>query len=156
MRPLISSLLRLRQELSKLILKHTEKTDDPGARSTTQGRFYELLLNGLSVSCPDWYFSIHLTGHPCVERLAAKCPPQSTDRDCLLAGEGGRAQKADDLHQTWWKINDAAFPCEFMVTIFPIAIIDTIMVFHNGKEAAQISGKITTSYTIEQWPSSGG
>ena len=44
-----SSLLRLRQEVSKLILKHTEKTGDPAARSATQGRFYELLLSGLSV-----------------------------------------------------------------------------------------------------------
>lgn len=47
---LIYSLLRLRQELSKLILKHTEKTADPTARSTTQEMLYELLLNGLSVS----------------------------------------------------------------------------------------------------------
>lgn len=45
-----SSLLRLRQELSKLILKHTEKINDPAARSTTQGKFYESLLSGLSVS----------------------------------------------------------------------------------------------------------
>ncbi|KAF9653375.1 vacuolar sorting protein [Thelephora ganbajun] len=45
---IFSNLLRLRQELSKLILKHTEKIEDPVARSTTQGRFYELLLNGLS------------------------------------------------------------------------------------------------------------
>jgi hypothetical protein len=44
-----SSLLRLRQEVSKLILKHTEKIDDPAARSTTQEKFYELLLSGLSV-----------------------------------------------------------------------------------------------------------
>ena len=43
------SLLRLRQEVSKLILKHTEKIDDPAARSATQGRFYESLLSGLSV-----------------------------------------------------------------------------------------------------------
>jgi len=45
---IFSNLLRLRQELSKLILKHTEKIDDPAARSRTQGRFYELLLSGLS------------------------------------------------------------------------------------------------------------
>ena len=49
----ISSLLRLRQELSKLILKHTEKIEDLAARSTAQERFYELLLGGLSVSYPD-------------------------------------------------------------------------------------------------------
>lgn len=49
-RSLVSSLLRLRQELSKLILKHAEKTPDPAARSKTQGRLYELLLTGLSVS----------------------------------------------------------------------------------------------------------
>jgi len=45
---IFSNLLRLRQELSKLIMKHTEKIEDPAARTTAQGRFYELLLNGLS------------------------------------------------------------------------------------------------------------
>jgi len=45
---IFSNLLRLRQELSKLILKHTEKVGDIAARSKTQGRFYELLLSGLS------------------------------------------------------------------------------------------------------------
>lgn len=47
----LSSLLRLRQELSKLILKHTERIEDPAARGAAQGKFYELLLSGLSVSC---------------------------------------------------------------------------------------------------------
>lgn len=54
-----SSLLRLRQELSKLILKHTEKIDDQVARSTAQGRFYELVLSGLSVSREAEQFSRH-------------------------------------------------------------------------------------------------
>lgn len=61
--PLISSLLRLRQELSKLILKHTEKITDQAARSATQGRLYELLLNGLSVSESGWNCHTRLTDH---------------------------------------------------------------------------------------------
>jgi len=45
---IFSNLLRLRQELSKLILKHTEKIEDLAARSIAQERFYGLLLSGLS------------------------------------------------------------------------------------------------------------
>ena len=55
-----SSLLRLRQELSKLILKHAEKISDPATRSATQGKFYEFLLSGLSVSHVDIGISAHI------------------------------------------------------------------------------------------------
>lgn len=44
------SLLRLRQELSKLITKHTDKISDPVTKATTQSNLYEVLLQGLSVS----------------------------------------------------------------------------------------------------------
>ncbi|KAI0071087.1 hypothetical protein K474DRAFT_1712758 [Panus rudis PR-1116 ss-1] len=45
---IFSNLLRLRQELSKLIASHTEKIGDPVAKATAQSTFYEGLLQGLS------------------------------------------------------------------------------------------------------------
>jgi hypothetical protein len=46
----VRSLLRLRQELSKLIIKHTERITDPVARASNHGKLYDILLRGLSVS----------------------------------------------------------------------------------------------------------
>jgi len=45
---IFSNLLRLRQELSKLILSHTDKISDRVEKATTQGRLYDALLQGLS------------------------------------------------------------------------------------------------------------
>lgn len=44
------SLLRMRQELSKLVLRHTNSVGDVVAKTTAQSTIYELLLQGLSVS----------------------------------------------------------------------------------------------------------
>ena len=84
-----SSLLRLRQELSKLILKHTERIEDLLVRGTAQGKFYELLLSGLSVSClGGWFFHI-------------SDPPHRTPRGQVLTPRhrlrsltGGRGKKS--------------------------------------------------------------
>ena len=43
------SLLRLRQELTKLIETHTEKLGDASAKARAQSRLYEELLQGLNV-----------------------------------------------------------------------------------------------------------
>lgn len=45
----LCSLLRLRQELSKLIVTHTDKQTDPAAKARALCKFYEQLLQGLSV-----------------------------------------------------------------------------------------------------------
>ncbi|KAI1795121.1 vacuolar sorting protein [Ganoderma leucocontextum] len=45
---IFSNLLRLRQELSKLIAAHTDKLGDPVAKASAQSTFYEQLLQGLS------------------------------------------------------------------------------------------------------------
>ncbi|EIN10314.1 Vps52-domain-containing protein [Punctularia strigosozonata HHB-11173 SS5] len=45
---IFSNLLRLRQELAKLILKHTEKVTDPARRATAQSSIYESVLQGLT------------------------------------------------------------------------------------------------------------
>ncbi|KAI0775920.1 Vps52-domain-containing protein [Trametes elegans] len=45
---IFSNLLRLRQELSKLIVTHTDKLTDPAAKARALCQFYELLLQGLS------------------------------------------------------------------------------------------------------------
>ncbi|RPD67298.1 vacuolar sorting protein [Lentinus tigrinus ALCF2SS1-6] len=45
---IFSNLLRLRQELSKLIITHTDKLGEPVAKASAQSTFYELLLQGLS------------------------------------------------------------------------------------------------------------
>ncbi|EIW82324.1 Vps52-domain-containing protein [Coniophora puteana RWD-64-598 SS2] len=42
-----SNLLRLRQELTKLIIKHTDSISDPGAKATKQSSLYEVLLQAL-------------------------------------------------------------------------------------------------------------
>lgn len=44
------SLLRLRQELAKLITSHTDKITDIVARATAQAKLYDAVLRGLSVS----------------------------------------------------------------------------------------------------------
>ncbi|KAI0750654.1 vacuolar sorting protein [Daedaleopsis nitida] len=45
---IFANLLRLRQELSKLITTHTDKLGDPVAKASAQSTFYEQLLQGLS------------------------------------------------------------------------------------------------------------
>ncbi|KAF8195726.1 Sac2 family-domain-containing protein [Mycena galopus ATCC 62051] len=54
---IFSNLLRLRQELTKLITRHTEQTSDPVEKATAQSSIYERLLQGLSKGT-------HLTAHP--------------------------------------------------------------------------------------------
>ncbi|KAI9001446.1 Vps52-domain-containing protein [Trametes punicea] len=54
---IFSNLLRLRQELSKLIVTHTDKLTDPVAKARALSKFYEQLLQGLS-NGP------HPTSHP--------------------------------------------------------------------------------------------
>jgi len=54
---IFSNLLRLRQELTKLIAKHTEGIKDSVAKATTQSTLYEGLLQGLSKGT-------HLAIHP--------------------------------------------------------------------------------------------
>jgi len=54
---IFSNLLRLRQELAKLIAKHTEVINDSVVKATTQSALYEGLLQGLSKG-------IHIATHP--------------------------------------------------------------------------------------------
>ncbi|KAJ6486376.1 vacuolar sorting protein [Mycena vitilis] len=54
---IFSNLLRLRQELAKLITRHTEQTSDPVAKATAQSTLYEALLQGLSKGT---HFAVHL------------------------------------------------------------------------------------------------
>ena len=132
--PLISSLLRLRQELSKLILKHTERIQDPAARSTTQGRLYELLLNGLSVS----EFGLRLLN-------TSDLPPRRTVHDRALTQRhrprsltGGRGKK--DSEDGWpprTAVEDESTPPTSLlihdVNIPYHAMINTIVVFNGVK-----------------------
>ena len=54
------SLLRLRQELTKLIETHTEKLGDASAKARAQSRLYEELMQGLNVShLSDMYLHSH-------------------------------------------------------------------------------------------------
>ncbi|KAH9844190.1 Sac2 family-domain-containing protein [Rhodofomes roseus] len=45
---IFSNLLRLRQELSKLIASHTDKITDPAAKASAQNALYDVLLQNLS------------------------------------------------------------------------------------------------------------
>ncbi|KIK43391.1 hypothetical protein CY34DRAFT_81923 [Suillus luteus UH-Slu-Lm8-n1] len=54
---IFSNLLRLRQELTKLIARHTENIHDDVAKATKQSAMYEVLLQGLNKG-------IHLSTHP--------------------------------------------------------------------------------------------
>ncbi|KAG1872744.1 Sac2 family-domain-containing protein [Suillus tomentosus] len=53
---IFSNLLRLRQELTKLIACHTENINDDVAKATKQSAMYEVLLQGLN--------GTHLSAHP--------------------------------------------------------------------------------------------
>ncbi|KAF8897678.1 vacuolar sorting protein [Infundibulicybe gibba] len=54
---IFSNLLRLRQELGKLILRHVNQTSDTVSRATRSSTIYEMLLQGLSKRA-------HLSAHP--------------------------------------------------------------------------------------------
>ncbi|KAJ7228512.1 vacuolar sorting protein [Mycena pura] len=54
---IFSNLLRLRQELAKLITRHTSQVSDPIAKATAQSAVYEDLLHGLTKGT-------HLAAHP--------------------------------------------------------------------------------------------
>lgn len=54
---IFSNLLRLRQELTKLIARHTENISDDVAKATKQSAMYEVLLQGLNKGT-------HLSTHP--------------------------------------------------------------------------------------------
>ncbi|KAJ7068419.1 vacuolar sorting protein [Mycena amicta] len=54
---IFSNLLRLRQELTKLITRHTDQVADPAAKTTAQSTIYETLLQGLTNGT-------HLSAHP--------------------------------------------------------------------------------------------
>lgn len=54
---IFSNLLRLRQELSKLVLRYSSKISDPVAMNTALSRIYDNLLRGLSSGT-------HATAHP--------------------------------------------------------------------------------------------
>ncbi|EPQ59401.1 hypothetical protein GLOTRDRAFT_55363 [Gloeophyllum trabeum ATCC 11539] len=45
---IFSNLSRLRQEIEKLVVSHSEKIGDPKRQATTQSRLYELVLQGLN------------------------------------------------------------------------------------------------------------
>jgi hypothetical protein len=54
----LCSLLRLRQELEKLVSKHCEKVVDPIARATALSNCYETLLQGLSVRLANGSYTV--------------------------------------------------------------------------------------------------
>ena len=78
-----SSLLRLRQELSKLITAHTDKISDTVAKATAQSKLYEVLLQGLSVRISH-RFSYVVTDRVQTAGTASNEPPESTKRGSLL------------------------------------------------------------------------
>ncbi|TFK75767.1 Vps52-domain-containing protein [Pluteus cervinus] len=45
---IFANLMRLRQELTKIITKHTDQMRDPAAKATLQSSIYDILLRGLS------------------------------------------------------------------------------------------------------------
>jgi hypothetical protein len=61
---IFSNLLRLRQELTKLIARHTENINDDVAKATKQSAMYEVLLQGLNKGT-------HLSTHPKSQREIA-------------------------------------------------------------------------------------
>ncbi|KAG6333668.1 hypothetical protein ID866_5426 [Astraeus odoratus] len=58
---IFSNLLRLQQELDKVILRHTESIADPVAKASKQSSIYEILLQGLIKGT-------HLSSHPKVQK----------------------------------------------------------------------------------------
>ena len=85
-----ASLLRLRIELTNLIIRHSNLLPDSVAKATKQSSLYEGLLQGLNVG--GWYeaccdISKFETGP--IERNTILCPPKIAEGTSLLGGEGG-------------------------------------------------------------------
>lgn len=101
----LPSLLRLRQELAKLIAKHTESIKDSVAKATTQSTLYEKLLQGLSVSSIS-----PMSGHipltsKLTERNTSGNSPEVPEGDSFLGREGGRGQAAHCFRQSAQEID---------------------------------------------------
>lgn len=58
----LRSLLRLRQELTKLIARHTESISDDVAKATKQSAMYEVLLQGPNVGHFSGVFKLSSEG----------------------------------------------------------------------------------------------
>lgn len=78
----IYSLLRLRQEVAKLILRHAQQIKDPAGSAKMQSRLYDGLLQGFTVRDPILLANSSLI--VLVSGCPFHCSPQSPARDCLL------------------------------------------------------------------------
>jgi len=84
---IFSNLLRLRQELTKLISRHTERTIvDSVVRATTQSALYEGLLQGLSKG-------IHISAHPKArDEIAYWAEKEEEARRRIVSSSQGRSR----------------------------------------------------------------
>lgn len=89
-----TSLLRLRQELAKLIVTHTDKISEAVAKATAQSTLYDSILQGLSVSV-----LFHFRNPPCLQVNRKGQVRQVIQRPKvrLHSGESGRRRQADAL-----------------------------------------------------------
>ncbi|KAI0638062.1 Vps52-domain-containing protein [Trametes polyzona] len=80
---IFSNLMRLRQELSKLITTHTDKLGDPAAKARALSKYYEQLLQGLS-NGP------HPTSHPKAQSELAYWRQRDEEARRRIASTHGR------------------------------------------------------------------
>ncbi|KAI0663307.1 Vps52-domain-containing protein [Cubamyces menziesii] len=93
---IFSNLLRLRQELSKLIVTHTDKLTDPVAKARALSKFYEQLLQGISVGRVILMHRMALI--ETTERSSSNEPSEGTERVSVLARARRRSPTADRFH----------------------------------------------------------
>ncbi|KJA29930.1 hypothetical protein HYPSUDRAFT_153092 [Hypholoma sublateritium FD-334 SS-4] len=82
---IFSNLLRLRQEIAKLIVRHTTQGNDTLVKARQQSKFYEILLQGLSKGT-------HHTAHMKLQQEIAHWAylEEDTRRKIVSAGQGRR------------------------------------------------------------------
>lgn len=91
------SLLRLRQELTKVIAKHINTIRESAQRFKLQLSIYNILLSGLGVSSryPTLMFLLTLTRR--LTGCTLLCPPQGTTRKCPLGKPAGGGETENDF-----------------------------------------------------------
>ncbi|KAF8639930.1 hypothetical protein AX17_001180 [Amanita inopinata Kibby_2008] len=91
---IFSNLLRLRQELGKLILRHTNQIKDIVARSTKQSSIYEALLKDMSRGT-------ELTAHPKLQQeIAYWSNLEEEARRKILSMDQSKSRGLDVMHVT--------------------------------------------------------
>lgn len=91
------SVMRLRQEVQRLIITQAGKLKDPAQSAAYLASTYEILLQHMSVSAFTKLPNLHmLQTDYFVDWTSCGDTPEGTGRSCSLAAEGGRSQTENE------------------------------------------------------------